>query len=216
MRKFFLFTLLSLVTGVHLLASDLSLSLSESIRSPLDSSKPLDYQITFQTRYADNLDIYYLQERNEGLTEREYWVALQRNVWKSIWLAGKRQDSKDNDLWLADLKCNIEASGWKTFIGYSNCWEGGIYKPKLLLEEQKSFNFDFFLTPFELNTYLKLLADTKKLYHEEKIDLRFLINLPTSWKLSKYINTYIKLFVLSKDYGYYRWQQKLMLEVNFK
>jgi hypothetical protein len=177
---------------------------------------PIDYEVTFQTKYAENIDIYYCQERTNGINQKEYWLALQRSVWKSLWLAGKRQDSKDNDLWLADVKLSLDKLGWKTFIGYSNCWEYGIYKPKLILEERKTFSFDFFLTPFDLGIHTKLLADTKKIYHEEKIDLRFLINLPTSWKLSKYINTYIKLFVLSKDYGYYRWQQKLMLEVNFK
>jgi len=218
MRKF-ITTLLFvwLIGSSHLLtANGLSLSLSESIRSPQESDKPIDYEVTFQTRYADTLDIYYCQERTNGLNEREYWVSLQRPVYKSLWLAGKRQDSKDNDLWLADIKLSLDKQGWKTFLGFSNCWEYGIYKPKLILEESKQFSFDFFLTPFSLEIYTKLLADQKKLYHEERIDLRFMVNLPTSWKMSKYLNTYIKLFILSKDYGKYRWQQKLMLEVNFK
>ena len=215
MKRLFLL-LVSLTACIYLRASGLSLSLSESIRSPLDETKPTDYQITFITKYADNIDIYYAQERNEGLTEREYSINLQRKTYKAIWLSGKRQKSKQSDIWLADIKVNIEKNGWKTFVGYSNCWDKNKYRPKLLMEEHKAFYFDFFLTPFELDSHVKLLGDTKRLYHEEKVELKFLINLPTSWKANKYINTYIKLLVLSKDYGFYRWQQKLMLEVNFK
>ena len=215
--KKYLITFLFL-TGVvaHLLHSSLSLSLSESIRTPSEPSNPIDYQISFQTKYADNLDIYYTQERDNGYTEREYWVEVQRPVWKSLWLAAKRQSSKDNDLWLADIKFSLDKDGWKTFLGYSNCWENEKYRPRLILEESKLFSFDFFLTPFDLKLYTKLMADDKNLYHEEKIDLRFMVNIPTNWKMSKYLNSYIKLFILSKDYGYYRWQQWLMLEVNFK
>ena len=216
MKKFLITLLFVWPVSFNLLAGGLSLSLSESIRSPLDDTKPIDYQLTFSTSYADNIDIYYEQSRDEGITEREYWIAIQRPIYKSLWLSGKRQDSKDNDLWLADIKLCLDKSGWKTFIGYSNCWEYEKYKPKLILEESKQFSFDFFLTPFDLEIYTKLLADDKNLYHEEKISFRFLVNLPTSWKMSKYLNTYIKLFILSKDYGFYRWQEKLMLEVNFK
>ena len=216
MNKFSLTFLFLIAVMANLHCNGLSLSLSESIRTPLDKTKPTDYQFTFATKYDDNVDIYYAQERNEGISELEYWVGLQGQTYKSIWLSGKRQESKQSDLWLADIKFNIEKSGWKTFIGYSNCWNYGIYEPKILLEESKRVSFNFFLTPFTLDTSVKLLADTEQLFHEEKIEFKFLINLPTSWKANKYINTYIKLFVLSKDYGYFNWQQKLMLEVNFK
>jgi len=216
MKKYLITFLFLIAVAAHLLCNGLSLSLSESIRTPSVASNPIDYQITFQTRYSDTLDVYYCQERDNGLTDREYWIAAQRPVWKSLWIAGKRQDSKGNDLWLADVKFSLDKSGWKTFIGYSNCWQNEKYKPKLILEETKQFSFNFFLTPFDLEIRTKLLADDKKLFHEERIDFRFMVNLPTNWKMSKYLNTYIKLFILSKDYGYYRFQQKLMLEVNFK
>jgi len=212
----FIITFLSLIGWAHLHPADLSLSLSESIRNPLNDSLAIDYQITTALNYNDNIDFYYLQERTNGITEREYWLQVQRQVYRLLWLSGKRMKGKDSDLWLADLKFVYEDNSWKTALGCSNCWEYGKYKPKLLVEETKTFNIDFFLTPFELSVFTKLLADTEKLYHEERIELKFLVNIPTSLKLNKYLNAYIKLYILSKDYGFYRWQEKLMLEVNFK
>ena len=215
MNKHSLIFIFILTSITHLIFANFSLSLSESIRSPYESTKPIDYEVTFQLKYTDNLDVYYCQERDNGVANKEYWLMAQRPVYKSIWVAGKRQESKHSDLWLADIKVSLERSGWKIFLGISNIWEYGIYKPKLIIEEYGAINFNFFLTPLILEMHTKVLADTKKIFHEENINFKLLIAIPTNWKLNKYLNAYVKLCIMSKDYGFFRWQQKLMIEINY-
>lgn len=216
-NRFFLsLLLLALTASVNLLAGGLSFSLSESIRNPQDQTQPIDYQVTVSSTYNDNIDLFYQQERTNGFTDREYWIHAQRAIYRSIWLSGKRQKGIDNDLWMLDLKAVYLKNDWKTAVGFSNCLEYGKYKPKILIEQSKTFNINFFLTPFDFIIFTKAMCDTEKVYHEERIEFRFLLNIPTNLKFSKYLNTYLKLYILSKDYGFYRWQQKLMIEVNFK
>jgi len=216
MKKLIILSLVLLVGQVVLMAGDLSFSFHESIRNPLIDSKPVDYEVSTQIKFKDMLDVYYLQERTSGLNEIEYWASFQYPLYRNVFLGVKRHVGKEIDLSLLDLKYRFESNGWKTYVGLSNIWEFGKYKPKALLEESRQFSFDFFLVPFDLNLYTKLLTDVKKLYHEERLELRFKMLLPTSWAMTNYIDAYVKLFVLAKDYGYYRWQQKLMIEFEIK
>jgi len=214
MKKLILVFLL-VTSTCYLMAGGMSFAFSESIRNPQLESDPVDYQITTQFKFNDALDVYYLQERTNGLNEREYWIYGQVPVYRDFYVAGKRHYAKQVDLYLLDLKYRIEKDGWGTYLGMTNCWDTK-YHPKLLFEERKSFNLDFFICPFELNLYTKLLSDIKEFYHEEQVELKFKLIVPTALKMNKYFNAYVKLFILSKDYGMYRWQQKLMIEFELK
>jgi hypothetical protein len=208
--------LLFLTTGCgYLRPSGLSFSLYHNLKTPIIDT-PIDYSVITTVTYNDNIDLYYAQQRANGYNDREYWVQLQRPVWRDIWLSGKRMEGIESDLWMVDVKYVNNKNNWTTAYGYSNCWEDGKYIPKLLFEERKTFKVAFFLCPFDFSISTKLLTDTDKLLHEEKIEMKFLVNMPRSFKLNQYINTYIKLYILSKDYGYYRYRHNLMLEVNYK
>jgi len=196
------------------LESRLSFYISESIRTPLDEENPFDYEIFLSMTYNDNVDVYFIQERDNGVFQREYSLDLQNRIYKDIYIAGKMFRSPRSDLWSVDLKWLYNENNWKTYIGVSNCWD-----PKhgvmLLLEETKSYYIDFFLVPTEILFNIKTLSDFNNIYHSEKFVARFYIAMPTAWGMNEYMRASVNLIILSKDYGYYRWQQKIMIGFDY-
>ena len=191
----------------------MSIYLYQGIGNPFDDSAPIDYELLLRTTYNENIDMYYIQKRNNGISQREYSLDLQHRVYKQFYVAGKRYSSPKSDLWAVDLKWLYDESGWKTYLGISSCWDPK-YSAKILLEERKTIRLDFFLIPTEILLSVRTLSDFKRFYHEEKVNAKFMISLPTSWKLNKYINLSLNLFISSKDYGYYRWEEKLMIGID--
>jgi hypothetical protein len=192
----------------------INLYLHQSIRTPLDSNMPIDYSLTTLASYNDNISIYYQQDRYNGITRAEHNLDIQQRIYDKIYLAGKSYKSPKSELWSINAKWVFgSGKGWKTGVGIANVWEP-MYSTKLLLEESKTTNIDFFITPLSITLAIRAMADMRQIYHEERISAKVDISLPTTWKLNKYIKLNLAMFIISKDFGYYRWQQMLMLGID--